>query len=156
MIVKIDCLSGLEIDENLIVNNQIEIKDIVEKFLESKKGIKTDVFTENNKRYLLKEGKYGQYLESEDYENDQLRKPLSKEIKSKLSKNTIKLSNGILKLNDILNKQDEEEKELITNAGKCEKCGNDFAIKTGRFGKFLACLGYPKCQNIKKITKKKK
>lgn len=50
-----------------------------------------------------------------------LRKPLSKEIKSKLSKNTIKLSNGILKLNDILNKQDEEEKELITNAGKCEK-----------------------------------
>lgn len=38
-------LSGLEIDENLIVNNQIEIKDIVEKFLESK-GIK--------QMYLLK------------------------------------------------------------------------------------------------------
>lgn len=29
-------------------------------------------------------------------------------------------------------------------------------IKTGRFGKFLACYGYPKCQNIKKITKEEK
>ena len=31
----------------------------------------------------------------------------------------------------------------------CEKCGEAMAIKTGRFGRFLACTGYPKCRNTK-------
>jgi DNA topoisomerase-1 len=29
---------------------------------------------------------------------------------------------------------------------KCEKCGKPMAIKVGRFGKFLACTGYPECK----------
>ncbi len=33
----------------------------------------------------------------------------------------------------------------------CEKCGKPMIIKTGRFGKFLACTGYPECKNTKKI-----
>src|SRR5581483_8873961 len=28
----------------------------------------------------------------------------------------------------------------------CEKCGRPMAIKLGRFGKFLACTGYPECK----------
>src|SRR5207237_1040904 len=28
----------------------------------------------------------------------------------------------------------------------CEKCGRPMAIKLGRFGKFLACTGYPDCK----------
>ena len=31
----------------------------------------------------------------------------------------------------------------------CEKCGRMMVIKTGRFGKFLACPGYPECKNTK-------
>ena len=31
----------------------------------------------------------------------------------------------------------------------CEKCGEPMAIKTGRFGRFMACTGYPKCRNTK-------
>ena len=31
----------------------------------------------------------------------------------------------------------------------CEKCGNEFLIREGRYGKFKACSGYPKCRNIK-------
>ncbi len=33
----------------------------------------------------------------------------------------------------------------------CEKCGRMMVIKYGRFGKFLACPGYPECQNAKPI-----
>ena len=33
---------------------------------------------------------------------------------------------------------------------KCDKCGKPMAIKTGRFGKFLACTGYPECKNTRK------
>ena len=31
----------------------------------------------------------------------------------------------------------------------CEKCGKNMVIKIGRFGKFLACPGYPDCKNAK-------
>ncbi|MCQ4936580.1 MULTISPECIES: type I DNA topoisomerase [Anaerotignum] len=31
----------------------------------------------------------------------------------------------------------------------CEKCGKNMVIKYGRYGKFLACPGFPECQNTK-------
>lgn len=33
----------------------------------------------------------------------------------------------------------------------CEKCGAKMVIKTGRFGRFLACPNYPKCKNTKNL-----
>ena len=34
----------------------------------------------------------------------------------------------------------------------CELCGRRMVIKTGRYGKFLACPGYPTCKNTKRIV----
>lgn len=34
----------------------------------------------------------------------------------------------------------------------CELCGKKMVIKIGRFGKFLACSGFPECKNTKKIV----
>ncbi len=34
----------------------------------------------------------------------------------------------------------------------CEFCGRNMVIKTGRFGKFLACPGYPECKNTKRLV----
>ena len=31
----------------------------------------------------------------------------------------------------------------------CDKCGRQMFVKLGRFGKFLACPGYPECKNTK-------
>ncbi len=36
----------------------------------------------------------------------------------------------------------------------CEKCGRLMVIKTGRFGRFLACPGYPECKNAKPLVTK--
>ena len=36
----------------------------------------------------------------------------------------------------------------------CPKCGKPMAIKTGRFGKFLACTGYPECKTTKSFQVK--
>lgn len=33
----------------------------------------------------------------------------------------------------------------------CDKCGRKMVIKNGRFGKFLACPGYPECKNTKPV-----
>lgn len=35
----------------------------------------------------------------------------------------------------------------------CEKCGRYMVIKHGRYGKFLACPGFPDCRNTKPIVK---
>ncbi len=45
----------------------------------------------------------------------------------------------------------EEESEEV-----CEKCGRKMVVKTGRFGKFLACPGYPECKNAKPLVDKTK
>lgn len=36
----------------------------------------------------------------------------------------------------------------------CEKCGRPMVIKRGRYGKFVACSGYPECKNTKPILEK--
>ena len=41
--------------------------------------------------------------------------------------------------------QDEISSEV------CEKCGAPMVVKTGRYGKFLACSNYPQCKNTKRI-----
>jgi len=37
--------------------------------------------------------------------------------------------------------------------GKCEKCGADMVLKTGKFGQFIACSAYPECKNARPIQK---
>jgi DNA topoisomerase-1 len=34
---------------------------------------------------------------------------------------------------------------------KCDKCGKPMVIKTGRYGEFLSCTGYPQCKNAKPV-----
>ncbi len=41
----------------------------------------------------------------------------------------------------------EEETDEV-----CEKCGRKMVVKVGRFGKFLACPGYPECKNTKPLV----
>lgn len=41
----------------------------------------------------------------------------------------------------------DEETDVV-----CEKCGRKMVIKSGRFGKFLACPGFPECTNTKPLS----
>lgn len=42
----------------------------------------------------------------------------------------------------------EDQTDII-----CEKCGRQMVIKHGRYGRFIACPGYPECDNVKKLIK---
>ncbi|MBU4230107.1 MAG: type I DNA topoisomerase [Desulfurivibrionaceae bacterium] len=45
------------------------------------------------------------------------------------------------------------EREQPADSGElCEKCGKPMVFKNGRYGKFLACSGYPACKNIRATT----
>jgi len=56
----------------------------------------------------------------------------------------INLEEAEKKMKDLKN-QVEETDEV------CEKCGQPMVIKWGRFGKFMACTGYPECKNTKNL-----
>ena len=36
---------------------------------------------------------------------------------------------------------------------KCDKCGGDMVVKSGRYGNFTACSNFPECKNILKENK---
>ncbi|MCH8313447.1 MAG: type I DNA topoisomerase [Nitrospinae bacterium] len=56
----------------------------------------------------------------------------------------INLEEAEKKMKDLKN-QVEETDEV------CEKCEKPMVIKWGRFGKFMACTGYPECKNTKNL-----
>ena len=43
----------------------------------------------------------------------------------------------------------EDETDIV-----CDKCGRKMVVKMGRFGKFIACPGYPECKNVMKFIEK--
>lgn len=49
----------------------------------------------------------------------------------------------------------EEAAEPEISEEKCDKCGLPMLIKSGRYGKYLACSGYPACKNIQPLNKPK-
>ena len=78
------------------------------------------------------------------------------------------IENGLINKNDLLTdfydkfmKSFKDAKVNIKNIKGsseptdiiCEKCGKPMVIKMGRFGKFLACSGYPECKNTKELPK---
>lgn len=57
------------------------------------------------------------------------------------------LSSAEEALKDVRLKVPDEETDEV-----CELCGKKMVIKAGRFGRFLACPGYPDCKNTKPIV----
>lgn len=50
-----------------------------------------------------------------------------------------------------------KKEDLMEKLGrKCPECGGDLIMKFGRFGKFIACMNYPKCKYTEKTEEEKK
>jgi DNA topoisomerase-1 len=81
----------------------------------------------------IKWGRNGKFLACPGYKDDP---------PCRNTQNFERLPDGTIK---IVAKQDETTDE------KCEKCGSPMVIKTGRFGKFIACSAYPTCKTTKAI-----
>ncbi len=93
------------------------------------KGVPTDVRCEKcGAPMVIKLGRHGQFLACSNY-------PACKNTKE-------------FQRNETGEVEVVQEKPVQET---CEKCGASMVIKTGRFGKFLACSNYPQCKNTKKI-----
>ncbi len=90
----------------------------------------TDIICEKcGAKMIVKEGRFGKFAACPNYPECKNTKPLTKEGKAP-----------------------EEPKKPETDM-KCEKCGADMVLRSGRFGSFYACSAYPTCKFTKQITK---
>lgn len=81
------------------------------------------------KPMVIRWGRYGKFLACSGYPD---------------CKHTIKL-------------KEDQQGPLVAPAGEpsgeiCEKCGKEMVIREGRFGRYLACQGYPSCKNTKPLV----
>ena len=95
----------------------------------------TDIPCEKCGRMMeIKWGRNGKFLACPAYKD----KPPCKN-----TQNFEKLEDGTIK---IIPKVD------LTTDEKCEKCSSPMVVKTGRFGKFIACSAYPECKTTKPLA----
>ncbi|HXH85871.1 MAG TPA: type I DNA topoisomerase, partial [Nitrospira sp.] len=95
----------------------------------------TDIPCEKCGRMMeIKWGRNGKFLACPAYKDDP---------PCKNTQNFEKLPDGTIK---IVPKQD------VTTDQICEKCGSPMVVKTGRFGKFIACSAYPQCKTTKPLA----
>ncbi len=124
------------------------------------------------RQYVDKEGKYVKPTELGEVVNDVLDKNFSNIINVKftaeMEEKLDEIENGGKTWQEEIRDFYSSFEESLKNAGHdtekikiqseitdiiCEKCGKPFAIRTGKFGKFLGCTGYPECKNIRKLEK---
>lgn len=82
-------------------------------------------------KLVYKLGKYGKFLSCSNYPDCDYAKPIAEETAL------------------------DENGQEITDFGKCPNCKDGkFILKSGRFGKFLACNNYPECKTTKPYLEK--
>jgi DNA topoisomerase I len=82
----------------------------------------------------IKWGRNGKFLACPGYKEDP---------PCKNTQNFEKLPDGTIKV---------VPKQELTTDQTCEKCGSAMVVKTGRFGKFIACSAYPECKTTKPLA----
>jgi DNA topoisomerase-1 len=96
------------------------------------KDIDTEIVCEKcGEKMVIRWGRHGRFLACSGFPKCKNTKPVAE--------------NG----ND---KANNAEQILQQTDEKCEKCGSPMVIKSGRFGKFLACSKYPECKNTKSFS----
>ncbi|MDQ5983704.1 MAG: DNA topoisomerase 1 [Eubacteriales bacterium SKADARSKE-1] len=104
-----------------------DMKDVKIKLKEDE----TDIVCEKcGRKMVIKVSRYGKFIACSGY-------PECKNTKKMGAENGEAVSDEV------------EETDVV-----CEKCGRKMVIKHGRYGKFMACPGYPECKNIKGIDEK--
>lgn len=82
----------------------------------------------------IKWGRNGKFLACPGYKEDP---------PCKNTQNFERLADGTIKI---------VPKQELTTDQVCDKCGSPMVVKTGRFGKFIACSAYPACKTTKPLA----
>ena len=144
----VDCEFTAQMEDKLdsIENGRITTKEILSEFYEGFSKSLDEAYKENEgktidipaevsdiecekcgAKMVYKNGRFGKFLACPNYP-------------------TCKNTKAVDKNGKIVEKKEVEQKP----AGfKCELCGGDVVIRSGRYGSFYACVNYPKCKFTK-------
>ena len=118
-----DFSKQLEKAEQTIGENSIEIPPEETDFICDKCG----------SRMIVRNGRFGKFAACPNYPNCRNTRPLTAPAVQETVEGDGK----------------EEKKEPVIADFKCEKCGADMVLRTGKFGSFYACSRYPECKFTK-------
>ena len=98
---------------------------------------KTDIICDKcGATMIVKNGRFGKFAACPNYPTCKNTKPL----------NTVKKEKAAVE-------GEQTEKKVVLADFKCEKCGGDMVLRSGRYGSFYACANYPTCAFTKPRTK---
>ncbi len=159
---KLDEIENGTLNKNTLLkefyDKLIERLNIAGKDIASIKGtsVPTDIICDKcGKPMVVKFGRFGKFLACSGYPECKNTRELSSSTENNITgaQNLSNLSNT-----DGSKNENNENSDHIHPADEpvvlCEKCGKPMVLKSGRFGKFLACSGYPECKNTKPVPLK--
>ena len=94
-------------------------------------------------KMIVKNGRFGKFAACPNYPQCRNTKPLVKVNEEELSDKEEKAEKA----------EKASQKKTVVADFKCEKCGSDMVLRTGRYGSFYACVNYPACKTTKPRTK---
>ena len=94
------------------------------------------------KPMVIKTGRFGKFIACTGYPQCKSTKPLD---------GTQKSAEADGKKQRATKSQEKAQSHEESTTEVCPECGKPMVIREGRYGKFLACTGYPKCKNTKPL-----
>ena len=92
----------------------------------------TDLICEKcGSRMVVRNGRFGKFAACPNYPTCRNTKPLTQPASEEQEE------------------AEQEKKPTVVSDMKCEKCGADMILRTGKFGSFYACSRYPECKFTK-------
>lgn len=156
--------AGMESSLDKVEEGQVDWVDVLAEFynpfmqdlkkaeeIVGKVQIESDMVCEKcGKKMLARLGRTGKFLACSGYPECKSTVNIPDEI--------LLFANGIPKppihISELLSSVEQEmAKEFEIVEEKCDKCGSDMYIRTGRFGRFIACSNYPECKNTRQLVK---
>jgi DNA topoisomerase-1 len=100
----------------------------------------TDLICEKcGSRMIVRNGRFGKFAACPNYPNCRNTKPLTAPAEEKGG--------------EAEDATEEQKKTPVVADFKCEKCGSEMVLRTGKFGSFYACSRYPECKFTKAKVK---
>ena len=119
-----DFSKQLEAAEQTIGANSIEVPPEETDFICDKCG----------SRMVVRNGRFGKFAACPNYPTCRNTKPLTAPVEEE---------------NQESSAEEEGKKPPVVADFKCEKCGSDMVLRSGKFGSFYACSKYPECKFTK-------
>ena len=122
-------------------SRQLEVaeKTIGEKSIEVPPE-ETDIICDKcGSRMIVRNGRFGKFAACPNYPTCRNTKPLTANTGEQAQEDSTEEEQ----------EREKAQKTVVVADFKCEKCGSDMVLRTGKFGSFYACVRYPECKFTK-------